>query len=122
MSEVARRLAIVAAGVLLIQATLELVGPDGDLVRGFGATGLLLMMCLAAIGTLMGRLPQGFNFAATAGLVGGMTAIGHLVVAKSFAAISIGLLCLLAAVVLTVISLVMQRRLKGTPVEPPPEV
>jgi len=122
MSEGARRLAVLAAGVLLIRATLELIGPDGDLVRGFGATGLLLMTCLATIGTLMGRLPQGFNIAATAGFVGIISAIGHLVLARSFVTIAVGLVCLAAAVVLTVVSLVMQRRLKSAPVEPPPHV
>lgn len=117
-----RYVAIASAVVLLGQATLELIGPDGDMVRGFGLTGLLMMACLATIGTLAGGVVQGFYIALTAGFLGAINAIGHLADARSLAAISVGLLCLVAGVVLTVISLIMQRRLKAEPLEPPPHV
>jgi len=122
MIRAARYLAITAAALLLLEATLEVIGPDGDMVHGFGATGLAMMAALATIGTLLGRMPQGFTFALTAGMFGAISAAGRLAVHSSLVTTLLAAVGLISALVLIAVSVLMQRHLKDQPSEPPPHV
>jgi hypothetical protein len=80
MERIARYVAIISAAVLVGYSTLQMFGPDGEILeRAPPHVPLLLMFGLTSVGTLLGRVPGAFAIAIYAGFVGASVSLTALV-------------------------------------------
>jgi hypothetical protein len=110
-----RGLAIVGSALLLAFGVFEFFAAQAS----FGLVALVLMSSLAALGTLLGRVPQAHGFVSSAGVVGGVAAVSLLVGRRDPAelVLSVAVLAVCLGLILAALRL---RRATASPESDPP--